>query len=94
MVPATSSLMWNDVVAVPLERAWVIIELGSLGSAVAMADAPAEAAAAAEDTAAGAPLAPATTAVDVAALLLHAPAMTTTSPARIDSAGLGTRITI
>jgi len=31
IVPAMSILMWNDLIAVPLESAWVIIELGSLG---------------------------------------------------------------
>lgn len=86
IVPAISIFMWNDLTAVPLESAWVIIELGSLGLTVATAEEPGAFVAPAG---APVPLAPV-----VAALLPQALATTTTSPANSVSAGLGSLIKV
>jgi len=82
IVPLTSISMWKDVTADSPLMAAVMIALGSLGFAAEAADV-------------GPPDEPAAPAMDVgAAALLHALAMTTTSPASTERAGLGTRNTI
>jgi len=81
IVPLTSISMWKDVTADSPLMAAVMIALGSLGFAAEAADV--------------GPDEPAAPAMDVgAAALLHALAMTTTSPASTERAGLGTRNTI